>query len=304
MRRRSSLLPELSPALAGPFWIICSSLLFSVAWTFIKLAGETIHPFEVVFWRCLIGALLLAPLVATGRVVMPMDKFGGHVVRATSGIIAMFATFYALANAPIATVQAITFAAPVFATIGAAVFLRERLRVRRIVALAVGFGGVLIVLQPWSQPFSTGIWVAVLAAVAMAFTTIAIKKLVGFDRPMTVVAWSFVLPILPALGASVHVWTDPVGIEWLWLVGIGVTTLAGQSAMVKAFSLAEASAIMPYDFVRFGFIIAIGVGIFGDALNPFVLIGGGVILASAIYLAYREAQLAKVEGVASAPPTT
>lgn len=286
-------MPRLSPALAGPFWIICSSLLFTVAWAFIKLAGQQVHPFTVVFWRCLIGALLLMPFILSGRIRMPVSKIGGHIGRATSGIIAMFCTFFALANAPIATVQAITFSAPIFATVGAVIFLGEKVRMRRVIALAIGFGGVIFTLQPWSQPLTPGVAVAVVSALAMAFTTIAIKKLVGFDRPMTVVAWSFVLPILPSLAISSFVWTWPQGVTWLYLLGVGVFTLSGQSAMVRAFSLAEASAIMPYDFVRFGFIVAIGAGIFGEALSPAVLIGGGIILASAVYLAWREAQLAR-----------
>ncbi len=286
-------MPRLSPALAGPFWIICSSLLFTVAWAFIKLAGQQVHPFTVVFWRCLIGALLLMPFILSGRIRMPVSKISGHIGRATSGIIAMFCTFFALANAPIATVQAITFSAPIFATVGAVIFLGEKVRMRRVIALAIGFGGVIFTLQPWSQPLTPGVAVAVVSALAMAFTTIAIKKLVGFDRPMTVVAWSFVLPILPSLAISSFVWTWPQGVTWVYLLGVGVFTLSGQSAMVRAFSLAEASAIMPYDFVRFGFIVAIGAGIFGEALSPAVLIGGGIILASAVYLAWREAQLAR-----------
>ena len=117
---------RISEGFAAPAWIIASSLLFAVAWTFIKLAGQDIHPFEVVFWRCLIGSAILMPFVIAGKVRMPLSRLGGHAVRATSGITAMFATFYALANAPIATVQAITFAAPVFATFGAFLFLGEK----------------------------------------------------------------------------------------------------------------------------------------------------------------------------------
>ncbi|MBZ6377739.1 MULTISPECIES: DMT family transporter [Pacificimonas] len=289
--------------LAGAGWTIVSSLLFSVAFTFVKLAGQDIHPFAVVFWRCFLGALILMPFVAAGRVQMPLSRLPGHVVRASSGTIAMFATFYALANAPIATVQAITFAAPVFATVAAALFLGERLRWRRCAALGVGFAGVLIVLQPGAVPLTPGISAAIVAAVGVAFTVIAIKKLVGFDRPVTVVAWSFVLPIVPALLAASFFWTWPRPETWIYLGIIALFTLTGQIAMVKAFSLAEASAIMPYDFVRFGFIVAAGVLVFDEPLRAPVLVGGGIILTSSIYLAYREAQLSR-RGAASTPRVT
>lgn len=287
--------------MAGAAWTVLSSLLFSVGFTFIKLAGQDIHPFAIVFWRCAIGAAILAPFILAGLVKMPISRLPGHAVRATSGTIAMFATFYALANAPIATVQAINFAAPVFATIAAIFFLKEQLRWRRMAALAVGFAGVLVVLQPGAAPMTPGIVAAIIATLGMAFTTIVIKKLVGFDRPVTVVAWSFVLPILPALIAASFVWTWPQPRTWIYLGFTGLFTLGGQIAMVRAFSLADASAIMPYDFVRFGFIVAIGVLVFEEPLSPAVLIGGGIILTSSIYLAYREAQLSR-RGPASTPP--
>ena len=299
MLRRPSFLHD-SHALAGPAWIILSSLMFAVAWTFIKLAGEDIHPFEVVFWRCLIGAAILLPFILAGRVPMSAARFRGHVLRATSGTIAMFATFYAVANAPIATVQAITFAAPVFATIGAIFVLKERVRWRRMAALAAGFLGVLIVLRPGEMAFTAGIGAAIVATIAMAFTTIVIKRMVRLDHPVSVVAWSFILPIVPALIASLFVWSWPRPETWLYLAVVGVFTLCGQIAMVRAFSLAEASAIMPYDFVRFGFIVVIGIYVFGDVLHAEVLLGGAVILASSIYLAYREAQLSRT-GPASTP---
>lgn len=296
------LVPHPSSSFAGPYWILVSSLCFAAAWTFIKLAGQDVHPFAVVFWRCLIGAAMLGPFIASGRIVLPLAKIRSHAVRAASGVVAMFATFYALANAPLATVQAIVFAAPIFATVGAVMFLGEIVRARRVAALAVGFLGVLIVLRPGATPLTLGIAAAILSALAIAFSTIAIKRLVGLDAPIVVVAWSFILPIPVALAVSLPVWSWPSEAGWLWLLLVGATTLPGQMAMARAFSLADATAIMPYDFVRLGLVAAIGALIFGEVLSAWTLTGGAVILASSIYLAYREAQLARAPIQSGSPP--
>ncbi|MEM8826242.1 MAG: EamA family transporter, partial [Pseudomonadota bacterium] len=97
-------MPHLPVPLRGPLWIVLASVFFAAGWAFIKLAGETVHPFQVVFFRCIIGAAFLAPLILSRRIELSAARFGGHALRATAGLIVMFATFYALANAPISTV--------------------------------------------------------------------------------------------------------------------------------------------------------------------------------------------------------
>jgi drug/metabolite transporter (DMT)-like permease len=277
-----------------------ASVGFSAAWVFIRLASETIHPFALVFWRNTAGLLLILPFVLRDPAIASPAQWKSHAMRSTSGVIGMFTVFYAVANAPMATVQAINFAAPIFATAGAALFLGEKLRARRVGALLTGFAGVLVVLRPGAQPLTPGIVSAVVAAVAVAFSIIAIKRLVGIARPMAVVFWSFALPVLPTLLVAIAFWTTPSGAAWLYILGIGAATLIAQIATVRAFSIAEATAVMPYDFVRFGITIAIGYLLFGESIDGITLIGGALILGSAIYLAYREAVLAR-KGPASTP---
>ena len=279
--------------LAAIAWILIASAGFAFGWVMIRYASATLHPLALVFWRNLFGFSLLLPFALRHPYMRDISRWRSHAVRATSGIIAMYGTFYAVANAPLATVQAINFAAPVFATAGAALFLGERLRVRRIGALLVGFAGVIIVLRPGAIPLSPGIVAAVIAAVATAFSLVAIKRLVGIAPPMAVVFWSFMLPLVPSAIVAGFVWRWPEGRDWLYLCGLAAGTLVGQIATTRAFSLAEATAVMPFDFIRFGIMIAAGVLLFGEHVDAPTLIGGSVVLASAIYLAYREAVLAR-----------
>ena len=287
--------------LAGPAWIILASAGFATGWVLVRIASENLHPFAIVFWRNIAGIVLLVPFLVSDPSLLSPLLWKSHAVRATSGVIAMLGTFYAIANAPLATVQAINFAAPIIATAGAALFLKERLRARRIGALLVGFAGMLIVLRPGALPLTPGIAAAVIAAAATAFSLIAIKHLVGIARPMAVVLWSYALPVLPTAIVASFFWTLPQGRDWLLILGIGATTLIGQIATTRAFSVADATAVMPFDFIRFGLMIGAGIWLFDENVDGGTLVGGAVILSSTLYLAYRETVLAR-RGPASVPP--
>lgn len=226
-----------------------------------------------------------------------------HLRRATSGLIATFATFYAVAHLPLATALAINYTAPLFATIGAVLFLGERIHWRRIAALAVGFSGMLIVLHPGATPFSLGLAAAMLSAVTTAFSIIAVKRLVGADDARAVAAWSFVLTLVPSvLVAAPFAALPPLSLVPV-LIALGACAALGQYALAQAFRHAEASAIMPYDFVRFGLITLAGIALFGEALDARTLIGGAVIVSATIYLAIRESVVARSVKPSASPDT-
>lgn len=284
--------------------MIVACLAFAGVWGLIRAASAELHPFAVVFFRNLFGALLILPVAVRAWSPASLRRWPAHLRRATSGVIATYATFYAVANAPLGQVQAINFAAPLFATIGAALFLGERIRIRRIGALVVGFAGVLIVLRPGAMPLTPGIAAAVLAAVATAFSLITIKQLVGTDDPRLVAAFTFFLMLPISAVVLPFFWSWPSATGWAILLGIGICAVVGQLATSYAFRAADATAVMPYDFLRFGIVILIGWWAYGERVDAMTLLGGAVILASSIYLAYREQVVARQAGVAGQPSPT
>jgi drug/metabolite transporter (DMT)-like permease len=296
-------LDGLPPALRGPAWMIVACFAFAGVWALIRAASADLHPFAVVFFRNLFGALVILPIAARAWDRASLQRWPAHLRRATSGIIATYATFFAVANAPLADVQAINFAAPLFATIGAALFLGERIRIRRIGALVVGFAGVLIVLRPGQMPLTPGIVAAIVAAVSTAFSLITIKQLVGTDDPRLVAAFTFFLMLPFSALVLPFYWSWPSPVTWALLLGIGVCAVVGQLATSYAFRAADATAVMPYDFVRFGIVILIGWWAFGERVDAMTFAGGAVILVASIYLAYRE-QVASRLKPASQPPFT
>lgn len=286
-------MPLLPAHVRAVLWMVLGCVAFSGLWVMIRLASEELHPFAIVVWRNFIGLLWLMPMLLMTPGLLKMERLPGHVRRATSGVVATFATFYAVANAPLANVLSINYTAPLFATVAAALFLGERIRWIRGAALAVGFAGMLLVLRPGATDMSPGLWAALVSALATAYSYIAIKALTGVDDVRAVTAWSFILTTPVSMVLAIPFWSWPSANLWPILIALGACAAAGQLALSRAFSLADASAVLPYDFVRFGIITAAGILLFGERYDLLTLLGGAIILASSIALALRERALAR-----------
>ncbi|QMW22903.1 DMT family transporter [Sandaracinobacteroides saxicola] len=297
------MLASLPPHIRGPLWMVVACFAFAGLWVLIRLISEELHPFAVVVWRNFMGLLWLAPMLLLTPGLLRMERFLGHVRRASSGIIATFATFYAVANAPLATVLSINYTAPLFATIGAVLFLGERIHRTRIIALLVGFAGMLLVLRPGAAALDLPIIAAIVSALATAFSMVAIKALTGQDDPRAVAAWSFILTTPVSFLLAIPVWTWPQPHLWPLLVALGACAAAGQLALAQAFAAADAGAVMPYDFVRFGLITLAGILLFRERYDVFTLAGGAIILSATIFLAVREREVKSRNATASSPDT-
>jgi drug/metabolite transporter (DMT)-like permease len=295
--------PLLPAPVRAVLWMVVSCVSFAGLWVLIRLVSAELHPFAVVVWRNFMGLLWLAPMLLLTPGLLKVERLPGHLRRAASGVIATFATFYAVANAPLANVLAVNYTAPLVATVGAMLFLGERVRAVRGAALLVGFVGMLLVLRPGTTAMTPGLWAALVSAVATAFSLVAIKALTGTDDSRAVAAWSFVLTTPVSMVIALPFWSWPQPHLWPLLVGLGACAAAGQLSLSRAFSLADASAVMPYDFVRFGLITLAGVLLFGERYDLLTIAGGAIILSASIALALRERQLARSAGAAGPPDT-
>jgi drug/metabolite transporter (DMT)-like permease len=283
--------------------MVLACVAFAGLWVFIRLLSDVMHPFAVVVWRNLFGLMWLLPMLLLTPGLLKRERLPAHAERAASGTIATFATFYAVANAPLATVLAINYTAPLFATIGAVLFLGERIRGYRTAALLAGFAGMLVVLRPGAVAIDLAILAAVVSALATAYSLVAIKALTGRDDPRAVAAWSFLLMTPVSLVVAAPFFSWPPANAWPLLVGMGACAAAGQMALSQAFAAAEASAVMPFDFVRFGLITLAGILLFNEHYDLLTLAGGTVILASSIFIAVRE-RVVRSGARASASPDT
>ena len=286
--------PPLTTPILAALLMIGAMICFSTMSAFIKLAAEQLHSLEVVFFRNFLAFLMMVPwLILQGPGVMKTRRIGLYTARSLFNIVGMAAGFTAITLIPLAEATALSFTAPLFATIGAALVLGEVVRARRITALAIGFAGMLIVLRPGMEAVSTGALLALLNSVTIAITIIIVKKLTDTERPETIVTYMALLQSPMALIPALYFWIWPDPITWLWLIGLAGAGTAGHLMYTKAIQLAEITQIQPLDFIRLPLIAVIGYFIFDELPTIWTWIGGAVIFASTAYVTHREAQLAR-----------
>jgi drug/metabolite transporter (DMT)-like permease len=284
-------LPARKQAMIHMIW---SGILFGTLWAIIRHTSETVHPFVIVFYRTLFGLLAFSPVLwRVGIGFFKTERIGLHFVRALFAIGGTLGTFYAIANAPLADVVAISYAAPVFALIGAAIWLGERIKIRRILAILVGFGGAFLVVRPGFETISTGMLAAILGAVSIGASMLVIKSLSSTDDPQAIAAYSFLLILPVVFLVALSVWQWPNLEELGLLLVIGIMVRFAHTALGRAFALGEASAVLPLDFVRLMMATLFGVYLFGEPVDILTLAGALLILGSTVYTAHREAQLDK-----------
>ena len=252
---------------------------------------ETVHPFELVFFRNLFAFAFVVPmLLRTGVGVFRTDRLGLHVGRASLNTVNMMVWFTAVSLAPLAEVTALGFTAPIFATVLSVIILRETVGLRRWSAIVVGFAGTMIVLQPGFDTVSPGHGLTLLAATMWAGVLLIIKSLSRTESSITIVAYMSLLMTPMSLIPAAFVWVWPTWTELAWMALIGVCGGAGQYFLAQSFHEADISVVMPFDFTKLVWIALIAYLAFAEIPDWTTWFGGAVIFASTLYIARREAK--------------
>lgn len=284
-----------------------SASLFGLMAVLIRHASAGLHPFEIAFFRSLFGALAALPLLfAGGARVLRTDRLWFYVVRCAIGTGAMLASFWAIAHLPLAQAIALSYASPMFVTIGAVIFLGELVRARRWSAVLVGFLGVLVIVRPGGDGFTGASLVALLGAALSGAVTISIKFLSRSDPVNTIVLLTTWLWVPLSLPAALMVWQWPHAGLWPWLVVIGVLGTAGQYTWTHALRLADASSLAPFSYLQLVVVTVLAWLAFAEVPDRYTVLGALIVVGSSLYIARREAVVARrqhrAELVARAPP--
>ncbi len=287
-------LGRLSPHIRAVVLMLISTLCFTSMHTVIRYAateGE-MHPFEVAFFRNVFGLLAVLPFALRGRAAaFRTRRLKLHALRGSMQVFAMLMFFYALSITPLAKISAVSFTAPLFATLGAIVFLGERIRARRIIALVLGFTGAMIIIRPGLIELDLGAVLVMTSSSIWACAILIIKSLSRTESSLTITTYQNVFLIPFTLVAAWFFWTWP---SWQMLGLFAVMGMFGSIAhvaMAEALKLAETTAVLPYDFVRLIWASGIGFVMFGEIPEIWTWVGGGLIFASTTYIAFREARL-------------
>jgi drug/metabolite transporter (DMT)-like permease len=282
--------PIVEAALLMAFGAVCVAVQNGV----IRVVSEDIHTFEVVFFRNLFGLLAMLPLLGgVGLGMFRANNPGQLMLMSTWHLLGMVCYFLAILYLPIAEVTALSFSKPLFATVGAALILHEIVRARRWSAVGLGLVGVLIVLQPGAQTISRYAGLVLLGALLGAATSLMVKRLTATDGVSTIVWYQALFATVLALPLCLLQWRMPDPTGWLLLLANGALGTLSWLSMTRAFFLADASAVVPFEFLRLPFAALVAYLWFAEVPSVWTWIGGAVIFGAAAYIAEREARLAR-----------
>ncbi|MFT4247316.1 MAG: DMT family transporter [Pseudomonas sp.] len=272
--------------------MLLSTLAFGLMAITIRCASATLATAEVAFFRNAFGLLALLPLVlGPGRAPPRTRHLSRYLTRTLIGLVSMLCGFWAIGHLPLAQAVTLAYSTPLFATVLAVFWLRETVRMRRWLAVAAGFAGVLVLLRPWSEAFSAGLLVALAAAMVSAIVAIQIKQLSKLDPPDTVVFYTYVFWVPMSLLPALLQWSWPQGWAWLWLALTGVFGTAGQLFWTRALRLGEVSALQPIGFMQLPLVALLGWWLFGEQVDRYTALGAAIIVGANAYIAHRETVL-------------
>ncbi len=268
----------------------------------IRLASESLHTFEIAFFRSFFGMLAALPLLLKhGPGLLRTQQLPRYFIRCVLGTVSMFCGFWAIGHLPLAQAVSLSYSTPLFVTIAAVVWLGEQVRIRRWSAVILGFIGVLVIVRPGTAEFSSASLVAVSAAIISGIVAIQIKQLSYTEPADRIVLLTTILWVPMSLLPALWVWEWPHGIVWLWVVLAGVLGTGGHMLWTRALKLGEVSALTPISFMQLPIVVVLGYLLFGEQLDRWTVLGAAIIFSANGYIAHREARLARqVASVAAA----
>lgn len=282
------------PTGAGITLVIAASAFFACMHASVRYVSTDMHPWEVGFFRNLFGFLMFAPvMLRSGLDLLRTERLGLHIARGSLNGVSMLCWFTALAIMPLAEATSVSLTGPLFVTLGAIIFLGEKVRARRWIALGAGVVGTFIIIRPGYAEVSTGTMLVLGSGLLVAGSKLMAKKLSQTDGTMTIVAYLSLVMTIVTFIPAMFVWRTPTLIEIGWLALIGALGSTGHLLVVRAYKYADVSAVEPVTFSRLVFAALAGYLAFGEIPDIWVWVGGGVIVAATSYIAHRETVVEK-----------
>ena len=290
-----------APHARAALLMLGSTVFFGLMVIAIRLASDTLHAFEIAFFRNFFGLMAALPLLLKhGPGLLKTTQLPRYFIRCVIGVASMLCGFWAIGHLPLAQAVSLSYSTPIFVTIAAVIFLREHVRARRWAAVVLGFIGVLVIVQPGSASFSIGTLVALAAAVLSGIVAIQIKQLSYTEPADRIVFYTTLLWVPMSIVPALFVWEWPQGIAWLWVFAAGTLGTGGHMLWTRALKLGDVSALTPISFMQLPLVAVAGWLLFDEGLSRWTAIGAAIIFIANAYIAHREAQLAR-RSATSAP---
>ena len=274
-------------------WMVLACLMFALVMVSIRLFLTDLPPPQTVFLRYFLGIFLIAPFLrSTPQTVFQSPVKNALILRSVLHGSAVFLWFYGVLSIPLAEVNAMLNLGPIYATIGAALFMGEQLRFRRIAAIVVAFLGALIIIRPGFAEIGLGTLAVMVTAMLFAASDLFAKQLKAHHDDNSIILILSVGISIMMLLPAVAVWQSPSPQNWIGVFAITGCATLGHVSLMRSFS-GPMWAAQTGKYVQLLFVVIFGIVLFDEIPEVPVLAGALVVLASVSYIAIREGRLRK-----------
>ncbi|WP_426443020.1 DMT family transporter [Bradyrhizobium genosp. P] len=243
-------------------------------------ATREVNVFQLMEVRSVLGFLMLYPLIRIngGFAILKTARAHLHIARNLIHYTAQVGWFYALTLIPIGQVVAIEFTMPIWTALLAASFLGERMTIPKIAAIMLGIAGVLVIVRPSAGAINPGQLIALAAAVGFGISIAVVKSLTRTEQALAIIFWLLAVQAVVSFVPALYVWTWPPLHTWGWLAVIALCGTFSHYCMARALLHADATVVIPMDFLRVPLTAIVGWLIYAERLDAFTVLGAALIL--------------------------
>lgn len=277
-----------SPATYGAMLMIVAGLLFAVVNTLVQ-SLTMVHgnvSTTVAFWQYFVALLFFIPWIMSNfRQALATNQISFHIIRVIFAALGVQLWIWGLAHVPIWQAIALIMTSPFFVVIGAKIFLKEEVSPQRWIAVILGFVGGMIILAPWTDKFTYHALLPVGAALLWGLSSLTAKYLTNSEKPRTLTIYLLLLltPINAVLALQEGFQINTNLSVWM-LISAGLLTAFAQYALVKAYSVADAAYLQPFDHLKLPLNVVLGFMVFGFLPTGSMWIGTFIIISASFYL--------------------
>ncbi len=281
----------LPPNLRGILWVAVSGVLFALLNVFTLIPAHHLNSYVMAFLRYLFGSVFLLPIVFRLGLYRSLhtNRLGLHISRGAIHTAGMMLWFVALPLTTLAEITALGFTGPIFVTIGAALFLAEDVRLRRWIAVLVGFAGAMIIIRPGFSQIHLGVVCILISTPIFSASNLISKALARTDSANTIVIWQNIVIVACAAPFAIWFWQTPRGTDLLWFVAAGLCGTLGHLCQQRGYQLADITLLQPIGFLSLIWNTLLGLLLFMQQPDIWTFVGAAVIFGSAMYISHREA---------------
>ncbi len=259
-------------------WMMGTLISLSLMGLAARELSEVYSTVQILFARNAVGFLVvLAIMLRAGAGIARTRRVGFHALRNLFHITAVGCWFYGIARLPLAEVFVLESTLPIWVVVLAAPFLGERFTAARVIAVVLGFTGILTILRPGIAIIDPVALIVLLAAILFAAANVATKALTRTEGPLTILFWMFLQQLIAGATVGAHEIFLPEPVYWLWIVAVGFTGIAAHYCTARSLSLADATLVLPMHYLRVPLIAWLGWLIYDETVDLWLWIGAAVI---------------------------